>query len=141
MKKFTTGVIVAIFMAAGLVAAAGTTATAGDPYPGSVPTQTTATYKAVVKHCHHQEGEVSVTAAGNAMPTGRLRFTFTHAGGSPSHSKTVPYHGGVVRYRSSAGLCTRGRWTMTVTYLPRPGSIYQSSSFHAEFRVAKKPGG
>lgn len=137
MKKFVAGVLFALLMSAGLVAAAGTTAQA-DPYPGTVATKTKAKVPAKVR-----AGKVAlctkvIAVGSNAKPTGDVSFQVNNIGGEPfSFEKTVPYTGGKVCITKRL---KPGTYVLRVSYSSAPGTVFNDSSGSKGFQVVSRRG-
>ncbi|MBJ7357265.1 hypothetical protein [Nocardioides sp.] len=138
MKKTLIGLFTALFMAAGLQVATATSAQAVcTSYAGCVDTQTKASGPKVVARKKRATVCGTTTAVGsNVKPSGDLRFVVTRNVGKFRFARTVPYFGGKMCIRTKK-LQKTGGYTLHVTFLPKDGSLFNSSSGSHGFDVGR----
>jgi hypothetical protein len=137
MKKiFATFVIVAM-TSLGLVATTGGTASAACPYSACIDTITTPKAKPTIRVGRHGHIKVTVTAAGNVLPTGTVTVTVTRIKGGYSFTKTRKYAGKRIRVKT-ATITKKGKYKVTATYNPPANSIFNPSTGYTKFRAKKK---
>ncbi|TIC79447.1 hypothetical protein [Nocardioides sp. GY 10127] len=133
MKKLIVGLLMAVLMSAGFVATTATTANAACPY-----TNCKATKTHVVSAKSPKAGKLvvkaKVTSAAKAKIVGKLVITITKGG--KTKKKTVAYTGSA-KTVSWTGLA-KGKWKVTVTFTPKSGSVYKSSSASKTVTVKAK---
>ncbi|MDP3892488.1 hypothetical protein [Nocardioides sp.] len=138
MKKFLATAVATVFVASGLVALAGTSASA-DPYPGTVPTNT------VAKAKNRKVGQkvvvrVAVTAPGNVKPTGRVDIVVKRKiKGTFVVLRTVTrnYSGDAKTYKAGK-VRKRGKYRAVVKFVPPETSMFQRSKDADNFRVRRR---
>ena len=123
MKKLIVGLVAAVMLAAGLVSASGTTASAA-AYPGSCATTTSAIGLGPYKG----KAKVFVRVLSNrcGKPKGKIDFTFVNKGNGNSLHFRRDYSGGERTYTFKS--LNRGRYSALVTYLPPTGSMFKPST-------------
>lgn len=136
MKKLTIGLLFAALAVCGLVGVA-PSATAADPYPGTV--QTTLVVKAKKKVVVGKKGKVkaTVTASGNVSPTGKVQVKVKRVGGGFTFKQTRTYTGGTLKFKTRA-LKKPGRYKVKVKYVPTAGSVFAPSKAKTSFKVLRK---
>ena len=128
MKKLIIAMGAAVMVAAGLVAASGTTASAA-PYPGTVRTSTSAVglgpFKGVAK--------VYVRVISDSgKPKGEVNFTFVNRKSGKSTSFSRGYDGRAKTYTFDLN---KGRYSVLVTFVPNEGSKWKPSTAKTRVKV------
>ena len=138
MKKIATSLLVALLMTAGLLTVTATSAQAVcTRYAGCVDTRTLASGPKVVAKNRRPTVCGQATSVGSTIkPFGSLRFTVTRNRGKYKFSKTVPYYGGKTCVRTRKVKKTGG-YTLHVAFVPRNGSLFNSSSDSDGFDVVR----
>ena len=136
MNRLVVGLLFAVLTVGGLVGIASPTATA-DPYPGTVQTHVVIKAKKKVAVGRRGKVKVSVTASGNARPTGTVRVVVRRIGGGYKLRLNVSYNGGTVKVKTSR-LKKAGRYKVKVKYLPPAGSVFTKSKGQGVFKVKRK---
>jgi hypothetical protein len=129
MKKLIVGLLAAFLMTSGLVALSAGSASAACPYTGCV-----ATKVSKVKTSSPSPGTAKVvykvTTVGNAVPRGKVKVSIN--GNGVSRSTTSPYPANnVAVFRN----LRKGRYAVTVKFIPAASSAYGPSSRSAKVRV------
>ncbi|WP_372730133.1 hypothetical protein [Nocardioides sp.] len=134
MKRMFSSVAVTALIVGLVAVLPGSTATA-DPYTGTVPTTMNAWGKDIKK------GQRVVTRAnvksGNGQPKGTLRVFYKRNKGGYNKSKAFTYRGGK-RTMQGKKLNKPGKYTISVRYLPKHESVWQSSSDSYTLRVRRR---
>ena len=138
MKKLIAALFAAVLMAAGLVVATGSTASANcspSQYSGCVQTKTKVTVPASVPKGKKARICVTVKAKGsNATPVGRVVIKLKRNQGGYFFKSSGAYSGGEVCVKSGK-LNKRGGYTATAKFKSPKGSIFQNSTGSAGFDV------
>ena len=138
MKKLIAALFAAVLMAAGLVVATGSTASANcDPthYAGCVPTKTKITAPGAVPKGKKATLCVTVKAKGsNATPTGKVVIKLKRNQGGYFFKSSGAYSGGEVCVKSGK-LNAKGGYTATAKFKSPAGSVFQNSSGSVGFDV------
>ena len=131
MKKFLSGMIAALLMAAGLVAFSGQSAQAacGDQYTPCVATKTKPKAKPV-DSTKKPVVEVQVTANGNVKPVGVVEITVN------GKTYTANYKGGKIDVKLPK--LKPGKYKVKVTFVPAKVGNFEESSKTITLTV-KKP--
>ncbi len=137
MKKFFATVLVVAMAALGLVATTGGTASAACPYSACIDTTTTPSAKPVIRVGKHGHIKVTVTAAGNVLPTGTVTVTVVRVKGGYSFTKSRKYNGKRLRIKT-ATIKKKGFYKVTATYTPTAGSVFNGSTGMTKFKAKKK---
>lgn len=138
MQKLIAGAISAFMMTAGLVAFSGAQAQAapGDNYPGSTPT---VVESKPLKPFRSGKPRVRLNidvAEGAGAPRGHVFITFVRRDGKFTYTFKRFYKGdprNFVLPKPKAG-----RYVVTLTFVPKAGSIYQPSTNVFNLRVFRK---
>lgn len=123
MKRLIIGLFSAILMSTGLVAFAGSSATAA-PYPGTVFTACDAGGGHRVHSGDSPHSWLRVKTAGNGTPRGSFTATYQLVHGDSAKSVTGKYKGGKKSF-SGPKLGAEGRYQVRVNFHPRSGSVYK----------------
>lgn len=138
MQKLIAGIISAFMMTAGLVAFSGTQANAapGDAYPGSTPT---VVESKPLKPFRSGKPRIRMNieaVEGAADPRGHVFITFVRRDGKVTYSFKRFYVGDPRNFVLPKP--KPGRYVVTVTFVPKPRSIYQPSTDVFNMRVFRK---
>lgn len=137
MKKFVVGLIAALMVAAGLVAVSGASASAkACPYGGCLPTYTFIDAPAKVARHHKATICVRVGSQGNGHPKGKVTVKVVRSNGGFKFVDTKRYSGGRECF-TTPKLHKRGDYNVNAIFDRKPGSRWQDSDQHAEFRVVR----
>ena len=136
MKRLVVGLLFAVLTVGGLVGISTPSATA-DPYPGTVQTSVVIQAKKKVAQGRRGKVKISVTASGNARPTGNVRVIIRKVGGGYKLRLNVSYNGGIVKVKTSR-LKKPGRYKVKVKYLPPANSVFTKSKGKGGFKVKRK---
>lgn len=138
MKKLIVGMLFAALAACGLVGLSGTSATAADPYPGTVATNITVKAKQTVAVGAKARIKITVKATGsNAKPTGQVEVTVKRVGGGAKFSKRFNnYTGKKVKF--SPRITKAGKYKVKVKYIPTGQSVYKPSAGKTTFKATRK---
>lgn len=137
MKKLIASLAVAFLMAAGLVAGASTTATAG-PYSGTVQTIVDSSTNNPRSN-QNLRVRINVQAAqGNGTPRGPVQITIARK----SDGKAVRvykryYNGNAHNYPLRTKGLKAGRYVIIVTFIGNSRSVYRGSATVGEFSVRR----
>ncbi|MDN4174531.1 hypothetical protein QWY28_16340 [Nocardioides sp. SOB77] len=119
-------------LAASVLVTAGLAATApaavAEPYPGTVFTACDIGGRANVPDAKPRpRSTVHVKTAGTASPAGTLKVTYLRMKGGYKSKQSVAYSG---RSKGFAGprLAKRGRYKVSVRFVPRAGSVWKPCS-------------
>lgn len=137
MQKIFSAIIVAVMMAAGLVAASGSTAGAAEcPYGGCFATSTRIDTPEGVTRGERARIRVKVTSAGNGAPQGQVTITVRRRTGGYFFRDSKNYDGGWVRFRTTR--LPRGKFIVRAAFDRQPGSVWKDSDNVNTFRVTRR---
>lgn len=128
MKKLIVGMVATVMVAAGLVAASGTSASAA-PYPGTVQTRTSA----VGLGPFTGKAKVYVRVISDSgKPKGTVNLTFVNRKSGASTSFNRDYGGSAKTYTFDVN---KGRYSVLVTFVPPDDSKWKPSTAKTKVRV------
>jgi hypothetical protein len=138
MKKLIAAVFAAVLMAAGLVAATGSTASANcnpSTYSGCIATVTKAKVQDSVKQGNTVRVCGKVKAVGSTVkPNGKLVFIVKSTNGF-FQKESAAYPGGPKVCTETRALKKKGGYTLTVKYKSPSGSVFRNSTGTNTFDV------
>ncbi len=123
MKKLIAAIFAALLMSMGLVAFGAGSATAACPYPGCIPTSTSASGSVDGKFL---TVTANVSTAGNGQPRGTVKITADRINGKGFKSRGASVKAAEDGVKLK--LQRAGTWEITVTYVPTENSVYAGSS-------------
>lgn len=138
-KRLTTSVLATAALLAGLLAG-GAPAAVSAPYPGSVGTDANTSVPDTVQDGSRAHITVRVSADGSARalagakPKGTVKVTVRRNAGGYSFSDSAGYHGGKVVF-TTGKLTKNGKYSVSVRFVPKEGSVYKGSHDTDSFRV------
>lgn len=135
MKKMLPALLATVLLGGGAVSAP--TATAAEPYPGTVATTTDAGGPHKLGYGKKPKSSVYVKSAGNGKPVGSIRVQYFHKASQTSRYKTVGYQGQRVTFFGPR-LRRVGGWQLRFVFRPQAGSIWKSSRDSYSLKVVKK---
>ncbi len=136
MKKLIAAIAAAFMFTLGLVAISEAPATAACPYSACINTTTTVKAPGRVRKAPRAVPiKVSVTAPGNAVPTGNVTVTVTK-NGHMKYSSTQAYVGGTLTFVTQS--LRKGTYSVTAAFTPPTGSVYNPSSASTTFTLKKR---
>lgn len=138
MQKIFSAIIVAVMMAAGLVVASGSPATAAPdcPYGGCFQTYTRIITPTGLRRGERGVIRVRVTSAGNGAPQGQVSITVRRRTGGYYFRDSKNYDGGRVRFRTTR--LPRGKFIVRAAFDRQPGSAWKDSDNVNTFRVRRR---
>ena len=134
-------VITRLAAAAALVAALilgmlATAPTASADCPYSACLATSASAQAKVKTGQRAKIKVAVAGASNLAPTGQVTVTIVKRPGGKVLTRTLTITGGQVDLKTRK--LKPGKYSVTVTYVPTAGSVWQGTTTTTTFKVKKR---
>ena len=139
MKKIFAALFVTIMMAAGLVGATGSGASAAPdcPYTGCVRTSTHVGAPDKVKKGSRAEICMKVTSDGNGRPQGQATVRVVRGNGGYKFIDSKSYDGQKTCFRTTK-LKKTGKYVVKAIFDREPGSSYKDSDNRTTFKVTKR---
>ncbi|WP_139977444.1 Ig-like domain repeat protein [Nocardioides litoris] len=142
MKRLVLGLLATLLVAAGLVSASSTPASAACPYTNCIQTSLNSEGPRVIRQGKKATIKVGVRAAGNVYPTGTVRFTVYKKGQRGSifqRTKNVsPAERYVSRTRFTTPRLSPGTYTIRMRYTPTAGSVFKVSTNKRTLTVRRR---